>query len=80
MGKRNFAVSAKGDQQTTEMSRYGNDLNVWVRGWERGIEIECKKIDGVECFEIHLAGGSNAKSNGYGKIVEIKDGLVTLYE
>ena len=71
MGKRNFAMSAKGDNQTSEATRFGNDLTVWVRGWEHGIEIVCKKIDGKETFEIWRTGGSKAKSNGRKKLMEL---------
>lgn len=71
MGKKNFAVSASGDNQVTEVSRYGNELTVWVRGWTHGLEIQCKLIDGEECFEIYATGGSLAKSNGYKQLLEV---------
>lgn len=38
MGPRNFAMSCKAHDQSSEATRYGNDLNTWIRGWNIGLE------------------------------------------
>lgn len=74
MGKKNFAMSASASDQVTAATRYGNDLAVWVRGWDHGIEIIAQKQEGKEVFEVYATGGSLAKSNGQRLLAVITDG------
>jgi hypothetical protein len=65
MGKRRFAATISSSQHATTTSKYGNDLNAWIRGWDFGIEVFAKPtVEGDDVFEIWIAGGSNARSNG----------------
>jgi hypothetical protein len=65
MGKRNFAGTLTSDEHRTDASKYANDLTVWIRGWQYGIEVTAKQIDGEDEFEIRTTGGSSTgRSNG----------------
>ena len=65
MGKRRFAATLASGEHATTTSKYGNNLVVWIRGWDFGIEVFANQtVEGEDMFEIWIAGGSNARSEG----------------
>lgn len=47
-----------------EASRLGHTgLSARINGWDAGIRVEASVIDGRDCFEIYITGGSNATTS-----------------
>jgi len=69
MGKRRFAGTLRSDSHKTDTSKYGSDLDVWIRGWDYGIEVIARQVNGEDVFEVHTAGGSTGgRSSGQRRI------------
>ena len=66
MGKKRFAGTLHSDSHKTVASKFASDLDVWIRGWDYGIEVIARQVDGEDVFEVHTAGGSTGgRSNGH---------------
>jgi hypothetical protein len=64
MGKRKFAGTLSSGEHRTNSEKFANSLEVWIRGWDYGIEVNARQVEGADEFEIWTTGGSSAKSNG----------------
>jgi hypothetical protein len=53
-------------RKTSATSRGHKRVTTHTRGWAAGVQVEASIIDGRDCFEIYLTGGSNgAQSRQY---------------
>jgi hypothetical protein len=65
MGKRRFAATVSSSSHSTTADKYANDLTVWLRGWDHGVEIHADANGADDTFEIYVCGGSTSgRSNG----------------
>jgi hypothetical protein len=73
MGKRRFAGTVRGFNQTTDASRYSSEgVSAHVRGWDTGVKVEAFVApDGQDAFQIFTTGGSH-NANSYKHIGTIR--------
>lgn len=65
MGKRPFAATLDVAEQRTTASKYGNNIEAWIRGWDFGVEVRAyRDAEGNDVFEISQCGGSHDRSEG----------------
>jgi hypothetical protein len=74
MGKRRFAATISSPEHKTDSHKYASNLVAWIRGWHYGVEVVAGDFEGKDCFDIWIAGGSNARSNGRRMIGRVIDG------
>ena len=54
-----FYGEMRGAAKNSVTRRGHNKLSAHLRGWNKGIEVECSVEDGVEMYRVYETGGSN---------------------
>lgn len=76
MGKRRFAGTLSSDEHSTTSNKYAGSLKGHIRGWNRGVEVDCSVRDGRDVFEIYVTAGSNGGENRRHIATVYESGLV----
>ena len=54
-----FYGEMRGAAKNSVTRRGHNKLSAHLRGWNKGIKVECSVEDGIEVYKVYETGGSN---------------------
>lgn len=63
MGKKRFAGWLRGSEHKTSASRFANELEGTVNGWNMGVKIIAYNDGGFDRFDLYITSGTNGGFN-----------------